>query len=324
MNLKVFEKNGWEVKTVVDENGEPWFALSDVCKTLSLTSPNKVKARLNQDGCIMVDSTGWRKIPGVEISKLGNTMQTFINELNLYKCILRSNKKEAELFQDWICGEVLPSIRKYGGYLIQREDESAEALIKRALDVANAMLEKKNEELRKAKIENAEISEKNRILNCDNKLLKYNVDIQKDIVEESVSTRDRFYDFFNTSETYTTTQIGKLLGRSAIWVNKLLRDNLLVKKIGNQYVPNLELVRAGYAKQVATRTYKGGIPNTFFNYRWTAKGLAFIKQLYVKHECNVPDALFSEIPAGKLDIDLTKEEVEKFISNGFMGRRNER
>lgn len=307
MNLKVFEKNGWEIRTVVDDGNEPWFVLSDVCKALGLSNPTRVRSRLDEDGCKLLNAEELSQSAGLNFNNLGNPYLTFVNEANLYKCILRSEKKEAEVFQDWICKEVLPSIRKHGGYIMDNHDETPEELLARAIVLANDVIKRRDEQIVKLK-------EENRILDCDNKLLKYNVDIQKDIVEESVATQDRFYDFFNTSETYTATQIGNLIGRSAIWVNRLLRNNKLMKKVGNQYVPIPELIRKGYARQVATRSYKGGVSNTFFTYRWTAKGVAFIKQLYIKHECNNPHSLMGNTPPGKLDIELTLDEMDSFIS----------
>ena len=314
MELKIFEKNGWEIRTVVDENNEPWFALADICKALDLSNTPMVKSRLNKDGCKLLNTDSISKNDSLETRNLGNPYLTFVNELNLYKCILRSSKKEAEEFQDWVCGEVLPSIRKTGGYLIDKQDESFDELMSRALAAANEVLKRREERLKKVERENERITEENRILDCDNKLLKYNVDIQKDIVEESITTQERFYDFFNTDETYTATEIGNLIGRSAIWVNRLRRDNKLMKKVGNQHVPIPELIRKGYARQVATRSYKSGVPNTFFTYRWTAKGVAFIKQLYIKHECNNPHSLMGNTPPGKLDIELTLDEMDSFIS----------
>ena len=66
----------------------------------------------------------------------------FITEPNLYKCIFQSRKKEAEAFQDWVCSEVLPSIRKTGGYMVARADETPEEIMARALVVAKATIER--------------------------------------------------------------------------------------------------------------------------------------------------------------------------------------
>lgn len=93
---------------------EPLFCLADVCKVLELrVSPTK--DRLNPKGVIQIDTL----TPG------GVQQMYFINEQNLYKLIMRSDKPKAEPFQDWVCGEVLPSIRKHGAYMTEQTIEKA-------------------------------------------------------------------------------------------------------------------------------------------------------------------------------------------------------
>lgn len=93
-------------------NGEPWFCLSDVCKALELEQVSRVKARLKTDGVTT----------GKVIDSLGRKQEaTFVNEANLYKTIFQSRKESAERFTDWVTSEVLPSIRKTGGY--QQEEQ---------------------------------------------------------------------------------------------------------------------------------------------------------------------------------------------------------
>ena len=124
--IKTFENAQFgQIRTSVAGSGEPLFCLADVCKILDLQT-NKVKARLSPKGwCIIPSPTN------------GGVQQlNFITEPNLYKCIFQSRKKEAEQFQDWVCGEVLPSIRKSGGYMIARVDETPEQIMARALIVA--------------------------------------------------------------------------------------------------------------------------------------------------------------------------------------------
>ena len=78
---------------------------------------------------------------------------TFITEPNLYKCIFQSRKKEAEAFQDWVCSEVLPSIRKTGGYMVARADETPEEIMARALVVAKATIERQQKTIEQQKEE---------------------------------------------------------------------------------------------------------------------------------------------------------------------------
>lgn len=94
-----------EIRTVVID-GEVWFCLSDVCKSLGLTNVTEVKKRLNEKGVSIIET----------LTKGGTQNLLYVNEPNLYKIIFQSRKKEAEKFTDWVTGDVLPSIRKTGSY----------------------------------------------------------------------------------------------------------------------------------------------------------------------------------------------------------------
>lgn len=116
-NIEIFksEKFG-EIRTVINECGDPLFCLADVCKALGLTNPTMVKQTLWEDG-----------LSSAEVIDSMNRVQsaTFITEANIYKCIFQSKKEEAQLFQRWICTEIIPSIRKHGGYLTPAKVEEA-------------------------------------------------------------------------------------------------------------------------------------------------------------------------------------------------------
>ena len=130
--IKIFENAQFgQIRTSVAENGEPLFCLADVCRVLDLSNPRDVKRRLNQRGVCTTDTPTYNQHGALVMQQLN-----FITEPNLYKCIFQSRKKEAEQFQDWVCGEVLPSIRKSGGYIVAKVDETPEQIMARALIVA--------------------------------------------------------------------------------------------------------------------------------------------------------------------------------------------
>lgn len=102
------------------KNGEPLFCLTDVATILEITNANPSRFNLSNDGVhkmYSVDSKGRKN----EI--------TFINEPNLYRVIFRSNKAEAEKFQNWVFDEVLPSIRKTGSYSQKTTAQQRQALV---------------------------------------------------------------------------------------------------------------------------------------------------------------------------------------------------
>ena len=128
MELQIFNNEEFgEVRTITKDD-EPMFCLADVCKALELEQVSRVKARLKTDGVTT------SKV----IDRLGREQEaTFINESNLYKTIFQSRKESAERFKEWVTGEVLPSIRKNGGYIAGQETLSDEELMAKALLVAN-------------------------------------------------------------------------------------------------------------------------------------------------------------------------------------------
>ena len=109
-------KNLGSVRTFVDDKGEVWFCLKDVCDILGLGNPSKVLHRLNRDG--------------VTTSKVIDTMgryqeYTFVNEPNLYETIFASRKPEAKEFRYWVVSEVLPTLRKNGAFGAPRYENAA-------------------------------------------------------------------------------------------------------------------------------------------------------------------------------------------------------
>ena len=74
-----------------------------------------------------------------DIRKLHNTGEKFLTESGVYKLIFKSDKKEAEKFQDWVTDEVLPKIRKTGGYITTTDDMSDEDILARALQIKKCM-----------------------------------------------------------------------------------------------------------------------------------------------------------------------------------------
>ena len=144
-DLKIFTNEEFgEIRTSV-VNSEPMFCLSDICKSLGLSQPSKVKERLNEKGV--------RTIP--TLTSGGEQNLLYINEPNLAKVIFQSRKESAERFTDWVTSEVLPSIRKNGGYIAGQETLSDDELLSKALLVAHNKIAERDKiiEQKQARIE---------------------------------------------------------------------------------------------------------------------------------------------------------------------------
>ena len=105
-NIQIFNYNSVEVRTIQND-GEPWFVLRDVCNVLGLGTPARVAERLDPDEVSQTHIT----------DSMGRQQETtIINESGLYNVILRSDKPEAKPFRKWVTSEVLPTIRRHGMY----------------------------------------------------------------------------------------------------------------------------------------------------------------------------------------------------------------
>ena len=138
-DIQKFTNDEFGTIRVADNNGEPWFVAKDVCDALGIAT-NHVK-----DG---LDSDEVRNLPITEIGpKKGGKAPLIVSEPGFYKLVLKSRKPEAKAFQRWITHDVLPSIRKQGGYMTARADETAEETIARALLLAKDAMDRKDAEI---------------------------------------------------------------------------------------------------------------------------------------------------------------------------------
>ena len=114
---KAFE--GHNIRIITDQQGEPWFVAADIAKVLEYTEASAMTRHLDDDekGLSIVQTLG------------GSQELITINESGLYSAILRSRKPEAKLFKRWVTFEVLPSIRKHGGYIAGQEQDTPELIM---------------------------------------------------------------------------------------------------------------------------------------------------------------------------------------------------
>ena len=144
--IKIFESPEFgRIRTVSDENGEPWFCLTDVCKVLGLKQRH-VRERLD-DGVVSTDTI---------CDSLGRTqMANFVNEDGLYDVILDSRKPSARAFRKWVTSEVLPQIRRTGGYIPLADEDDDKTILAKAVRILNRTLEQKDEllEAQRPKVE---------------------------------------------------------------------------------------------------------------------------------------------------------------------------
>lgn len=148
MSIQVFESADFGRIRAVSENGEPWFVAKDVCDVLGLdhTALRKLDA----------DEKGRDSIP-----TLGGTQQmTMVSEPGFYRLVMKSRKPEAKAFQRWVTHEVLPAIRRDGGYMAAKPDETPEEIMARALRIADETMRRQKERIESLSSANAEMRPK--------------------------------------------------------------------------------------------------------------------------------------------------------------------
>ena len=198
-DIQIFQYQDQPVRTV-QMDGETWFVLKDVCAVLGLGTPARVAERLEEDEVSSTHLT----------DSLGRQQDmTIINESGLYNVILRSDKPEARPFRKWVTSEVLPSIRKTGGYISGQDSLSPEELMAKALMVARKTLAERD----------ARIS----ALTVENQILQPKVDYFDQLVDRNLLTGfretakllevspKRFVDFLLEKKYIYRDQRGKLM-----------------------------------------------------------------------------------------------------------------
>lgn len=136
--IQRFDFKGALLRTLTDEAGEPWFVAKDVCDILGLENSRKATAELDSDE---------KNTVTISDGIAGNPNKTIISEPGLYRLVMKSRKPEAKEFQRWMTHEVLPQIRKTGGYIPTSESDSDEDIMARAVLVAQKTIKQKNQQI---------------------------------------------------------------------------------------------------------------------------------------------------------------------------------
>lgn len=152
-NIKIFDYHGQEVRTV-EMNGQPWFAGKDVAEVLGYANPQKaIRDHVDEEDRTVNESF---TVHGTPIA--------LINESGLYSLVMSSKLSTAKQFKRWVTSEVLPSIRKTGGYIAGQETLSPEELMAKALLVAKQTLAEREARINELSTANSELTVQNQIL----------------------------------------------------------------------------------------------------------------------------------------------------------------
>lgn len=206
-NLQIFENERFGRVRTIEQNGEPWFIARDVCECLSIGKYRDAVSRLEDDerGSVEMDTPG------------GRQSLSAVNEYGLYSLVLSSRKPEAKEFKRWITHEVIPAIRKTGGYISGAEEMSDEEIMAKAL-----LIGKRTIEQQQLRIQNLEVT--NSKLSVSNTIMRPKADYFDELVDRNLLTNFR----------ETAKQLG--IGQKA-FVNFLLEKKYVYRDKKGKLMP---------------------------------------------------------------------------------------
>lgn len=252
--LQIFENPEFGKIRAIEKDGEPWFVAADVCRALGLEQVTRAMDRLDDD------ERGLVKVTHPQSPKKTIDMNA-VNESGLYHLVLCSNKPEAKSFKRWITHEVIPSIRKTGSYSIQSANPYAN-MVPKSFSEALFLAAK---------------------LAQENEALKEENEVQRQVIADYQPKVDYYTTILQSTDTMTVTQIAADYGLTAHKLNKILHDEGVQRKVGEQWVLYRNYMGNGYTKSetVPIQYSNGNMGSRLFT-KWSQKGRLMIHEILTK------------------------------------------
>ena len=269
-DLQIFQNPSFgKVRTTV-VNGEPYFVGKDIAEILGY----KLARKAVSDHVDVEDKTTFQ----FRTPSRGMQTMTIINESGLYSLILCSNLPQAKEFKRWVTSEVLPAIRKQGGYMATSTDMTDEEIMAKAILVANDAIKRRDEHIRQMQ-EEQEKSDQT-IKNQQQQILTMATEIQ------DMQPKVNYYDMIlNNKSTVLTTQIALDYGLTAKALNQKLYDLRIQHKVNDQWILYSPYLTMGYMHSEPVEIMKhDGQKIVKYNSKWTQKGRLFLYDILKKND----------------------------------------
>lgn len=243
--LQIFKNEEFGSIRTVEESGKVLFCGTDVAAALGYAIPHKAVREHTKGGLKRNTPTAG-----------GMQEMTFIPEGDVYRLIIRSKLPGAEKFERWVFDEVLPSIRKTGGYIAGQEGMSDDELIAKALLVAKRQIEERN------------------------KLIAS----QKQIIGELTPKAEYVDIILNNKGLVTITQIAKDYGMSGSSLNRILAElHVQYKQSGQWLLYSAHQSKGWTHSKTINITRSDGRADIVMETKWTQKGRLALYELLKKN-----------------------------------------
>lgn len=247
-NIEIFKNNEFGEIRTLKINNEPWFVGKDVAEILGYKDTSDAMKRHVDE-----DDKGVGEIP----TPGGKQNMKIINESGLYSLILSSKLPSAKKFKRWVTGEVLPTIRKHGAYMTDNVLEQAISNPDFMIGLLNELKEEQ---------------EHRKLLQEENQKLAIKIEKDKPKI-------DYIDEILRSKNTMTITQIAKDYDLSGRELNKILHNEKVQYKCGNQWLLYAKHIGKGYTK---SNTFVDNLGEARINTKWTQKGRLMIHELLTK------------------------------------------
>ena len=251
MNELITIKN---VRGYINQEGTAFLNLEDVARGLGFTtvatSGNEV--------------IRWKRVEGY-LNDLSYTLvcterkEEFIPENIFYKLCMKANNETARKFQDLVCDEILPEIRKNGGYIVTNDEDDETTIMAKAVLVAQKAIKR--------------LEKKVDVLKRDNQ-------IKDQQIAEFKPIKDYVDTILSCHNAIAITQIAADYGLSGVALNKILNEKGLIRRVNNQWILYAEHLNKGYTTS-RTLPYKTifGMKSVAIDTYWTQKGRLKIHEI---------------------------------------------
>lgn len=263
MNDLVTIKN---VRGYIDEKGTAFLNLEDVARGLGFTtvatSGNEV-IRWQRVKKYLMDL----KVIDTSVDGQGKeNLPEFIPENIFYKLCMKANNETARRFQDLVCDEILPAIRKDGGYIVANENDDETTILARAVLVADKTIKRLNKKID--------------VLEEENKNLLAENEIQKQLISDFEPIKDYLENILCCFDVMCISQIAADYGMTGYALNKILNKKGLIRKVNNQWILCAKYLNRGYtASQTKPYMTIVGYNKIKIDTCWTQKGRLKIHEI---------------------------------------------